>query len=114
MSQAREARASAESVHDLRTGIRRLSECLRAFDAVFAQGHAARLRRKLRKLMDLAAEVRNRDISAELFREAGVAQSDPTFSRLQAEQEIQKQLLRSKLERWADSKRAEHWRGLVR
>ena len=113
MSQAQAAQASEESVHDLRTGIRRLSECLRTFDAVFPEGHAARLRRRLRKLMDLAAEVRNRHISAELFRQAGMAQSDPTFSRLQAEQKIQKQLLLSKVERWAGVKRAEQWRGMV-
>ncbi len=107
------SQADEDSVHHLRTSIRRLSECLRAFEDVFPKGEAGRLRKKLRKLMDLAAEVRNRDISGELFVKAGVAAEDPMMARLNAEQRVRRQELLDKVNGLLERKRPERWRGYL-
>ena len=52
-----------ETVHDLRVSIRRLTQCLRVFEQFFPQDRAKGLRRKLGDILDLASEVRNRDIA---------------------------------------------------
>ena len=107
------AQADEDSVHHLRTSIRRLSECLRTFDSVFPGGEAGRLRRKLKKLMDLAAEVRNRDIAGELFLKAGVNLNDPLLARLNREKQTSRQTLLDKLSDLTERKRPERWRGYV-
>ncbi len=60
--------ADPDAIHDLRVSIRRLSECLRLFGEFFPRGKARKIRRVLAALMELAAEVRNRDITHELLK----------------------------------------------
>ena len=114
MAAAADRGADEESVHDLRTSIRRLSECLRAFEALYPLGEAGRLRRKLRKLMQLAAEVRNRDIAGELFVKAGLASDDTLFVRLNAEKHEWQSALTDKIVAWTEKERAKQWRGIVK
>ncbi len=60
-----------EAIHDLRVAIRRFSQCLRVFRAFFPRGEVKKVRRRLRRVMDLAAEVRDRDIALQVYAEAG-------------------------------------------
>ncbi|MCU1259108.1 MAG: hypothetical protein JWO80_1993 [Bryobacterales bacterium] len=69
---AAERDGTADAIHDLRTSIRRLSECLRTFDIFFPDGQAGRLRGELREIMHLAGDVRNRDIAGELLTKGGM------------------------------------------
>ena len=62
----------AESIHDLRVAIRRFVQCLKVFQQFFDKPAARKIRRRLGKLMDLCAAVRNRDIALDLLRETGV------------------------------------------
>lgn len=103
------ANADELTVHDLRTGIRRLSECLRAFDALFPQGEAARVRRRLRKVMVLAAEVRNRDIAGNLFVKAGISAEDPMLDRLRREKQEWQTVLLAKLVVYGREERPKRW-----
>jgi CHAD domain-containing protein len=64
----------ADAVHDLRVSIRRLSRGLRVFTRFFPPKSCKHIRRELSELMSAAAEVRDRDIAAELLEKAGVAQ----------------------------------------
>lgn len=102
------------SVHDLRTSIRRLSECLRTFADLFPGGEAGRLRRRLRKLMALAGEVRNRDIAGNLLVKAGVPTDDPLFDRLRAEKQEWQSALTDKVVAWTLGKRPKRWRSLLK
>jgi CHAD domain-containing protein len=78
----------AEAIHDLRVAIRRLTQALRALQGVFPKKETKRVRRKLRGMMDLAAEIRNRDIAMELLGKAGVAaDASPVAQRLAAERD---------------------------
>jgi CHAD domain-containing protein len=54
-----------KAIHDLRVAIRRLSQCLREFRQFFPRHKV--IRRRLSRLMDLAAQIRNRDIAIELI-----------------------------------------------
>jgi CHAD domain-containing protein len=75
----------AEAVHDLRVSIRRLSACLREFAGCFPRKQRKRARRRLKRLMDLAAAVRDRDITLKLMARAGVAAGAAIRKRLAAQ-----------------------------
>ena len=67
-----DASSAPERIHQLRTAIRRLREVLRVFSD-FYKGHKIEvLRKELRDLMHLAAEIRNRDITLDLIESSDV------------------------------------------
>ena len=88
-----------ESLHDLRVTIRRFNEALRAFKEFFPPHKAKKIRHRLRRVMDLAAEIRNRDVAADLLREAGVPASAPLLRELDQERKQAKQRLIAHLRR---------------
>ena len=59
-----------ESIHDLRVAIRRFKQVLRVHAAYF--DHTGKMRRGLRRLMDLCGEARNCDVAVEVLEAAGV------------------------------------------
>jgi len=61
-----------EAIHDLRVSIRRLSESLRVFRQFFPEVAVRKVRRRLRRLMDFAAVVRDSDIALQLLAAAGM------------------------------------------
>src|SRR5262245_8600949 len=67
-----------DSIHDLRVSIRRVTQALRALKGVFPGRSTKTIRRTLRAMMNIAAEIRNRDIALELLLDAGVS-SDATL-----------------------------------
>jgi CHAD domain-containing protein len=77
-----------EAVHDLRVTIRRFSESLRTFRSLLPRAEVRKVRARLRRVMKLSAEVRNRDIAAGLFDASGLPLNS-TLRRRQAEQREQ-------------------------
>jgi CHAD domain-containing protein len=79
VSQVRQAAelSDAESVHDLRVSIRRLRECLRAFEDLYPAAPRKKLRKQLRKLMKRAEHVRTADVDIDLLHKAGLRESSP-------------------------------------
>ncbi|MCE5307463.1 MAG: CHAD domain-containing protein [Acidobacteriales bacterium] len=69
-----------DDVHDLRVAIRRFSECLSVFRKYIPSGAAKKCHRRLRRIMDLAAVVRNHDITIELLSLAGVGQRSALYA----------------------------------
>src|SRR5262252_1407941 len=63
----------ADSIHDLRVSIRRLSQCLRIFSDFYPPHTGRKLRRRMQDLMRAAAGVRDLDIAIELATQAGVS-----------------------------------------
>ncbi len=78
------ANGNPDAIHDLRVSIRRLSQALRAFEPVIGKRQARQTRRHLRRWMDEAAEIRNRDIALELLASSGTPLDSPVAKRLQA------------------------------
>lgn len=84
---------SADAIHDLRVSIRRLTQALRALESVIGKQEARRTRRRLRKWMNAAAEIRNRDIALELLESAGIAEDNPVVERVKSSRDAAHQQL---------------------
>ena len=97
--------ADPDAVHDLRVSIRRLSQCLRTFRHLFEPDSAKNMRRRLRKVMDLCAAVRDCDIALEVLQEAGVdSPSAPRMVAMRADAEAALRDHLAKGRRWTKSR----------
>ena len=99
-------RASAapdpDAIHDLRVSIRRFGQCLRAFGQFFPPKKRKRVRTRMRKVMDVAAEIRDRDIALELLARAGVAEDSEVARAMAAQRsEAERELVRA-VRRWQE------------
>jgi triphosphatase len=98
---AAEHPGEAGGIHDLRVSIRRFTRALRLFRDLWDPRHYRKMRRQLRKLMDLCGAARNCDVAMEILESAAVpASSDlKTYLRKRrshAERNLAEQLARSK------------------
>lgn len=101
----------AESIHDLRVAIRRLSRCLRVFQQ-FYPGHAAkRIRRRLQELMEMAGAVRDVDVTLDLMRRAGAATRTAAAARLRDERRQAYGRLQGETRLWKNRGFSRKWRG---
>jgi CHAD domain-containing protein len=73
----------AEAVHDLRVAIRRFAQCLRVFDQCYPDGHARKIQRKLKTVMQRASAVRDCDIAMEMMAAAGAAKKSKAVTALE-------------------------------
>ncbi len=62
-----------EAIHDLRVSIRRVVQAFKTFRGLLDPAPIKKLRRRLHRLMDLCAAVRNCDIALTLLEQAGVS-----------------------------------------
>ncbi|MBI3278352.1 MAG: CHAD domain-containing protein [Acidobacteria bacterium] len=62
---------SEEAVHQLRVSLRRLQQGLRVFAKYLPRRGLSRVRKQVRTLLQAAAEVRSRDIAAQLIVDLG-------------------------------------------
>jgi len=88
---------SPDAVHDLRVTIRRFSQSLRVFAPFVPKRQAKQVRKRLRHIMDLAGEVRNRDVTMDLLAAAGL---DRVREQMQADRDLAVRILVSELQRW--------------
>jgi len=91
----------AESIHDLRVAIRRLSQSIMLFSTLLPKDEVKRIRRRLNGMMDAAAEVRERDIALQFLDEAGVSPDDPLRARILSERALAERALLDKANRWS-------------
>ena len=61
-----------EAIHDLRVSIRRVVQAFKTFGELLDSAPVKKLRRRLHKVMDLCAAVRNCDVALTLLDQAGV------------------------------------------
>lgn len=61
-----------EAIHDLRVSIRRVVQAFKTFGELLAPAPVKKLRRRLHKVMDLCAAVRNCDVALTLLDQVGV------------------------------------------
>jgi CHAD domain-containing protein len=100
----------AEAIHDLRVSIRRFSQCLRVFRQFFPSGRVRRIRRRLKGLMALAAEVRNQDIALELWLRARVPQGAALLNAVRRQRAQAEQTLLATARRWSQCNLSRKWR----
>ena len=102
--------ADADSVHDLRVAIRRLSRALRSFAQFLPGKQWKRIRKELSNLMDAAAAVRDNDVALELIEKAGAAQRARVALTLHARRLKAEAELREELQNWRGRGFAREWR----
>ena len=99
--------SEVEAIHHLRVSIRRFKQVLRVFEDRFP--HVRKMRRSLRRLMELCGEVRNWDIAPEVLAAAGTPAGAGLEKRMErrrtrAARDLAKLLkrddLRSKIHHW--------------
>lgn len=103
----------ADAIHDLRVAIRRLTQALRAFRSLFGKQPVRQVRSRLREVMDIAAEIRSRDIALELFQAADIPSNCPAGEMLRKERDKQARKLRAKLRLWRREEVWRQWRQLL-
>jgi CHAD domain-containing protein len=99
-----------EAIHDLRVSIRRLSQCLREFHQFFPRRETKKILKQLGKVMDLAAEMRNRDVAIELIGKDGRPGESTFLANLRHEREQAKQKLSRALVQWRRRDFSRKWR----
>lgn len=99
-----------ETIHDLRVAIRRFTQSLRVFGKFLPRSAARKIRRKLKSLMQIAAEVRNRDIAVQLIVAAGVPARSGIVPALRAERNEQQKALVSAIKAWNRRSFSRKWR----
>jgi CHAD domain-containing protein len=102
--------ADADSVHDLRVAIRRLSRALRSFAQFFPGKQWKRIRKELSNLMDAAAAVRDSDVALELIEKAGAAPRSRVALTLRTRRRKAEAELREELQDWQARGFARQWR----
>jgi CHAD domain-containing protein len=104
------ASADADSVHDLRVAIRRLSRALRAFAQFFPGKRWKRIRKELAALMRVAAVLRDTDVALELLEKAGVGKRAGVALALQRRRRAAEADLRRELHLWQGRNFSRQWR----
>lgn len=99
-----------EAIHDLRVSIRRLSQCLREFRQFFPKRKVKKMLKELGKVMDLAAEMRNRDIAMELIGKDGATAGPEILASLRDERELARRELTRALVKWRRHDFSRKWR----
>jgi CHAD domain-containing protein len=100
----------ADSIHDVRVAMRRLSRCLRVFAQFYPHGAAKKIRRRISALMALAGAARDCDISIELVGRAGVVRHGAIVAQLTERRiETGRALLRE-IRRWERRDYLRQWR----
>jgi len=100
----------ADSIHDVRVAIRRLSRCLRVFAPFFPDESSKKIRRRLAELMKAAGRVRDRDIALQLLAEAGIPANAAIATRLAADRRKANRELLLEIHRWKGRNFSKKWR----
>ena len=101
---------SSEAVHDLRVSIRRFREVTRVFQQFFPSKELKAIRKRLRKVLDLAGKVREKDIVLEFFDKAGIDASAGPRRRLAYDRRRSQRRLAGALQKWNRKDLAQPWR----
>ncbi len=103
-------RREQKTVHDLRVAIRRFSEALKVFRSLLPETEAKKVRKKLRKIMDAAAEVRDRDIALQFCGKAGLTEKGKLWRRLARDRAKAEKRLARRIRKLHDAGWLEQWR----
>ncbi len=98
-----------DSIHDLRVAIRRFQQGLQIFRQFVSGGYRKKIRRRLRKIMQLSGEIRNRDIALDLLRQAGLPARSTVPARLLRERKQFQNELLAFIDRWGKRNLSRKW-----
>ena len=105
--------ADSDAVHDLRVAIRRLAQCLRVFEQFFPRDRTRKIRRALKQMVDLASEVRDRDVALVLVSKAKIAPKSELPRRLADDRRSAQRALVTELKQWIRGNLSRKWRSAL-
>jgi CHAD domain-containing protein len=109
LRRAAERSHDPDALHDLRVSTRRFMQSLKVFGQFFDRRSTKKMRRRLRRLMDLSGEARNCDIALELLELAKV-NDGRSVSQLRRRRKRAEEILAGLLRRWHKRKVHDQWR----
>jgi CHAD domain-containing protein len=102
--------ADADSIHDVRVALRRLSRCLRVFAPFYPPRSWKKIRRRIRTLLTAAGAVRDCDIALELALHAGVTKRNIIALQLASRRRAAGRDLLLEIRRWKNRDYPSQWR----
>ena len=96
-----------KEIHDLRVSIRRFSQGLRLFSDFFPDWEVKKIRKRLKRMMQLTSGIRNRDIAVEFLVKSRIPAHR---SRLQKERKAQQRQFSEMVGRWTARDFSAKWR----
>ncbi len=100
----------AANVHDLRVAVRRFNQSLRSFASLLPRGEVKRIRRLAKSVMELSAELRDRDVALEWLAAAKVSPRAAVRSRIAARRREVEKPLADLLRRMSKRDFSSRWR----
>jgi CHAD domain-containing protein len=101
---------SPETVHELRVSIRRFMSCLKVYPQFFPAKESKKIRKRLKKVMKVAGEVRNRDIALHLGKQAELAKDSVVIDGLRRQRKQAAKELTGSLQAWSKRNVFPKWR----
>jgi CHAD domain-containing protein len=101
------------AVHDLQTAIRRFSRLLKVFQPCFDGKETRKLRRRLKRLLEIAHGVGRLDIAIKVLAKAPRQEGATLRSKLQSRRKEGARDLTGALQRWIDRKSSMKWRAAL-
>jgi CHAD domain-containing protein len=105
--------SSADAVHDVRVAIRRFTQTIAVCKPCFPGKDTRKIRRRLKKIMALAGEVRNCDVALKFIAKSRLADAVQLQSNLQRHRKAASRILVSELKRWKDRHMSLKWRAAL-
>lgn len=102
-----------EAVHDLRVAIRRFTQTIAVCKPCFPGKDTRKIRRRLKKIMALAGEVRNCDVALKFIAKSRLADAVRLQSSLQSRRKASSRVLLSELKSWKDRHMSLKWRAAL-
>jgi len=103
-------RPGSDEIHDLRVSIRRFSQGLVLFSSFFPEWETKKIKRMLKRMMQLTSEIRNRDITLEFL----VKHQHPGHrQRLERERLDYERQFAEMLRRWSARDFSAKWRNAL-
>ena len=102
----------ASDVHDLRVAIRRFTQALAAFDSCFSVQEVKKIKRRLKKIMRLAGDVRDYDIAIEMLSRFKSAPAAILTSFRKRRKEAERDLTAA-LRHWVERRTYSKWRAAL-
>ena len=96
-----------DEIHDLRVSIRRFSQGLQLFSGFFPKWEVKKIRRMLKRMMQITSSIRDRDITLEFLKEAEHTAHQP---RLEKERSTYQRQFAEMLRRWSARDFSAKWR----
>lgn len=103
-----------DAAHDLRVAIRRFLQCLRMFGGWFDPEPAQKVRKSLRKLMDLCGVKRDYDVGLQVLAEAGVPPHSAVVLKFREQQDSESRALARRLGKRRTRGDADRWQKQLR